>query len=315
MQVALLQETHLTDLEHLKLKRDWVGQLYYSSFNSKSGGVAIHIHKHLAFTLDKVIRDTDGRFIIITGVLYGEIILIGSVYAPNTSDSSFYSKLLADISSVCPPYVILGRDFNCGMSSDMDYSPPKTQPLQKWQKLQQNFAQILVYLTHGESLILERKISHFSLVHTILFLEFLFPDQSLTRLVPAPSARVLSDHSSVSIELLPPYYDPFSRHWRLNPSLLSNPAFLKYLENQWELFMSTNDSPEVSASTLWEAGKAFLRGSIISYTAAKRKSTLAKQLKLEHDIVTLERDFKETFSTFILKKLEAAKSALDQLLM
>lgn len=78
--------------------------------------------------------------------------------------------------------------------------------------------------------------------------------------------------------------------------------------------MSTNNLPEVSASTLWETGKAFLRGSIISYTAAKRKSTLAKQLDLERDIVTLERDFRESFFTTILKKLEAARSALDQLL-
>lgn len=52
VQVALLEETHFTDSEHLKLKRDWVGQMYSSSFNSESRGVAIHIHKHLAFTLD-----------------------------------------------------------------------------------------------------------------------------------------------------------------------------------------------------------------------------------------------------------------------
>lgn len=67
-QMALLQDTHLTDLEHLKSKCDWVGQIYYSSLNYKSRGVAILIHKHLAFTLDKVIRDTDARFIIVTGV-------------------------------------------------------------------------------------------------------------------------------------------------------------------------------------------------------------------------------------------------------
>lgn len=78
--------------------------------------------------------------------------------------------------------------------------------------------------------------------------------------------------------------------------------------------MSTNNSPEISASTLWEMGKAFLRGPIISYTAAKRKSTLAKQLELERDIVTLGRDFKESFSTSVLKKMEAARSSLDQLL-
>lgn len=49
----MLQETHLTDTEHLKLKRDWVGQVFYSSYNSKSRGVAILINKKLNFTIDK----------------------------------------------------------------------------------------------------------------------------------------------------------------------------------------------------------------------------------------------------------------------
>lgn len=168
---------------------------------------------------------------MITGVLYGEKIFFGSVYAPNIFDNSFYSKLLADVTSVCRPNVVLDGDFN--------WSVDKTNAC------------------------------------------------SIT-------TCVLSDHSPVSIELSPPYYDPLSRHCRLNPSLLSHPTFLTYLESQWELFMSTNNLPEVSASTLWETGKAFPRGSIISYTAAKRKSTLAKQLDLERDIVTLERDFRES---------------------
>ncbi len=55
VQMALLQETHLTDPEHLKLKHDWVGQIYYFSFKSKSRGVAILIHKHLAFKLNKFV--------------------------------------------------------------------------------------------------------------------------------------------------------------------------------------------------------------------------------------------------------------------
>uniref|UniRef100_A0A3P9BZE4 exodeoxyribonuclease III n=1 Tax=Maylandia zebra TaxID=106582 RepID=A0A3P9BZE4_9CICH len=112
VQIALLQETHLTDSEHLKLKRDWVGQIYYSSFTSKSRGVAILVHKNLPFTLHTIVRDTDGRFILITGLLYGELILLGSVYAPNTFDRSFYSNFLAKTSPVCPNHVIIGGDFN-----------------------------------------------------------------------------------------------------------------------------------------------------------------------------------------------------------
>ena len=29
VQIAYIQETHLVDKEHMKLKRDWVGQAYY----------------------------------------------------------------------------------------------------------------------------------------------------------------------------------------------------------------------------------------------------------------------------------------------
>uniref|UniRef100_A0A3P9CZZ3 exodeoxyribonuclease III n=1 Tax=Maylandia zebra TaxID=106582 RepID=A0A3P9CZZ3_9CICH len=134
VQIALLQETHLTDSEHLKLKRDWVGQIYYSSFNSKSRGVAILVHKNLPFTLHTIVRDTDGRFILITGLLYGELILLGSVYAPNTFDRSFYSNFLAKASPVCPNHVIIGGDFNCGLNPETDYNPPKSQPSSKMAK-------------------------------------------------------------------------------------------------------------------------------------------------------------------------------------
>uniref|UniRef100_A0A3P9DD09 exodeoxyribonuclease III n=1 Tax=Maylandia zebra TaxID=106582 RepID=A0A3P9DD09_9CICH len=134
VQIALLQETHLTDSEHLKLKRDWVGQIYYSSFNSKSRGVAILVHKNLPFTLHTIVRDTDGRFILITGLLYGELILLGSVYAPNTFDRSFYSNFLAKTSPVCRNHVIIGGDFNCGLNPETDYNPPKSQPSSKMAK-------------------------------------------------------------------------------------------------------------------------------------------------------------------------------------
>lgn len=92
-QIALLQETHLTDVEHIKLRRSWIGQVFYSSFNSRSRGVAILIHKKLPFTLDEVVKEDEGRFVIISGFLYGERILIGSVYGPNPSHSSPLSFL------------------------------------------------------------------------------------------------------------------------------------------------------------------------------------------------------------------------------
>lgn len=40
-QIALLQETHLTDVEHKKYLREWVGQVYFSSYSTNKRGVII----------------------------------------------------------------------------------------------------------------------------------------------------------------------------------------------------------------------------------------------------------------------------------
>uniref|UniRef100_A0A3B3I0L2 Endonuclease/exonuclease/phosphatase domain-containing protein n=1 Tax=Oryzias latipes TaxID=8090 RepID=A0A3B3I0L2_ORYLA len=243
VQIALLQETHLTDHEHSKLRRDWVG--------------------------------------------------------------AFYSKFLAEVSPICPSHALIGGDFNTGLIPSSDYSPPKNQPLSKMAKATKGLCNV-------PGLFDAWRICN---PNSFSRIDYLFVSRSILDKTNLCSSNpcVLSDHSSVFIELLPPYYDPLSRQWRLNPSLLRDPVFIKYLEDQWELYITTNDTPEVSATVLWEAGKAFLRGSIIFFTAAK-KTGLTKQLDLEHQICTLERDLKQSSSPFVLKKLDAARSALDQLL-
>lgn len=65
--IALLQETHLSDVEHCKLKRDWVGQIYYSSFTSNGRGVATLFHKDIPFSLEDVESDSEGRFALVSG--------------------------------------------------------------------------------------------------------------------------------------------------------------------------------------------------------------------------------------------------------
>lgn len=72
-------------------------------------------------------------------------------------------------------------------------------------------------------------------------------------------AMTISDHSLISLVLTPPYYDPSARLWHLSPPLLSNPAFSNLLE-ELKLYFSTNDTLNVSASTLWVAAKAYIRG-------------------------------------------------------
>lgn len=52
--IAFIQESHLTDSEHLKLRRDWVGTVLCSFFSSKARGVVLLINKKVNFKLNSV---------------------------------------------------------------------------------------------------------------------------------------------------------------------------------------------------------------------------------------------------------------------
>lgn len=64
VEIALLQETHLTPEEHLKMHKDWVGQVFFSSFKTNSRGVAILINKHTPFEIMEQISDIEGTYIL-----------------------------------------------------------------------------------------------------------------------------------------------------------------------------------------------------------------------------------------------------------
>lgn len=84
-------------------------------------------------------------------------------------------------------------------------------------------------------------------------------------------AIVISDHSSVQMDIsLPDCHVP-QRVWRLDPLMLSDEDFLAYLSTQTDFFLEVNDTPDVAKSIIWESLKAFLRGQIISYTAYQNK--------------------------------------------
>uniref|UniRef100_A0A672FX15 Endonuclease/exonuclease/phosphatase domain-containing protein n=1 Tax=Salarias fasciatus TaxID=181472 RepID=A0A672FX15_SALFA len=83
--------------------RNWVGQIYYSSFSS--------------------MKDDQGRYVLITGYLYGEHIFIGCVYAPNVYQKEFYSDLLGKITNLSLPFSILGGDFNCTLNPEVNQFP------------------------------------------------------------------------------------------------------------------------------------------------------------------------------------------------
>ena len=121
-----LQETHLIYIDHQKLCRPWIGQIFHSKFNLKTRGVAILVKKNVHFTSDRIIADPNGRYVIVPGTLYQKPVILVSVYAPNWGDYNFMKNLLSSLPNLNSHVLIAGGDMNCVINPLLDRSSPRT---------------------------------------------------------------------------------------------------------------------------------------------------------------------------------------------
>lgn len=115
--IAFLQETHLRLCDHTRLRKPWVGQVFHSSFNSRSRGTAILLHKRVQFSLEQVISDPNGRYIIVVGVVSLTPVIMACVYAPNWDCPNFMTSLFSSIPCLDTHHLILGGDLNLSIQS------------------------------------------------------------------------------------------------------------------------------------------------------------------------------------------------------
>lgn len=189
-----------------------MGQIYYSSFSRNKRGVAILINKNTPFTLEKCVKDCEDQYVVITGFLHGEHMMIGCVYAPNVYQEEFYSKLIADTSGVSVAFSILGGDFNCVMNSEVDQSP-MTKATSKMRELCVDLQLFDAWRTihpRGKDYIF---VSHPH--QSFSRIDYFFVSRTvLDRMEDCTiGSRLLSDHADVSIMISPPSPQPTPRHW------------------------------------------------------------------------------------------------------
>lgn len=146
IKIALLQETHLSDAEHLKLQQGGFGQIYFSSFTSRSRGVAILIKRNIPFKIVSCIKDRGGRYVIVEGLLQGKTILILNMYYPPAHPSDFITKVFLDLSARSADLTIVGGDFNCVMNPLVDRHPHSSASLTAQARSLQNICKDLGFV-------------------------------------------------------------------------------------------------------------------------------------------------------------------------
>lgn len=109
--------------------------MFHSNLNSKTCGAAILIHKRIQLNATTVISDTQGRFVIVSGLLYHKPVVLVNIYAPNWDDDKFIGKVMSSIPDLNSQQLIFGGDLNCVMNPALDRSNSKSTNLSKKAKL------------------------------------------------------------------------------------------------------------------------------------------------------------------------------------
>lgn len=101
VQIAYMQESHLTDSEHTKLNRMGHSKVYFSSHSSgRRRGVAILLSNKVNFHFISEDKDKEGRYIMVKGKIDGVLVSLLNVYMPPGSNWAFYKQIL-ELSPIC----------------------------------------------------------------------------------------------------------------------------------------------------------------------------------------------------------------------
>lgn len=314
--IALLQETHLTDTEHNKLRREWVN-LVYSASHGKTRGVAILISKTLPFCTEKVIKDKTGRYVMVIGNVGGVQISIMNVYAPNEYDNAFFKEIANIVTDNAKGLLIMGGDFNAVQNGRLDKVPADMGTMNKKTRTLNNLLTELGLKDPWRAKNPKGKdFSFFSSVHnTYSRIDFFcLPQGDLYRVIDCHIEPItLSDHAPVLLKIKLGACSSF-KYWRLNVSLLNDKEIVKEIKQQVKEYFEINDNGEVNPAILWDGAKAVIRGKCIQISSRMKKQRQEQQIKLENKIKQLEIQHRNIGSHRILSELKEARKSLDKLL-
>lgn len=224
-QVLFLQETHLPQQEHEKLKRFGFRNTFYSSYRpSQKRGVAILITNAVQFECLKEVRDNEGRFVLIKGKLENSMVTMINVYAPPESTKCFFKTLFDTIAIETEGILICGGDFNVVMNHNLDTTSPKRSKKHLTKFINTSVQEMGLIDVWRELHPVERDYTHYSVPHSVYSrTDYVLINISEIHRVTECKIGVadISDHSGISLTV---HLNnrKISTVWRLNVGILNN---------------------------------------------------------------------------------------------
>lgn len=313
--ILFLQETHLTENEHEKLKRKGYNQIFSASY--KSGhrrGVAILISGSISFEEVAVVGDKEGRYILVKGRLEGELVTLLNVYAPPGSNWLFYRQMFDLMTSEVEGVLIGGGDLNQRLNPHLDSTGGGIQQTGISKKFKGLMSELGIMDVWRELNPTSRDYTYFSApCSTYSRIDyFLMYNKDRYRVDKCDIGIMdLSDHSPVYLTLRLTN-ERKTTLWRLNSNLLKGHMKEEMIKDI-QSYIEENDNGEVSPSVLWDACKAVLRGKIIAKSVHLKKIKQIKLNTLQSDLKRLEGERTDNIDEKLNQEIKKKKTEINEI--
>lgn len=217
-EIVALQETHFTSQFTPRYLHKDYPMCYLANASEKKRGVALCISKRLSFTETKIIKDKEGRYLLVKGYLGESLVTFLVYYAPNTHQIPFFRSLLETLAPELDGEVILAGDSNLALDLIKDKS--NTNSLRSPPKQSRTLAQLIHHYdlvdAWREANPTSKDYSHYSRAHGHYSrIDHIFLG---SRLIPKlRSAKILStpwsDHDPVTVQLSDLTINISKFHW------------------------------------------------------------------------------------------------------
>ncbi|CAH2284621.1 Hypothetical predicted protein [Pelobates cultripes] len=159
----------------------------------------------------------------------------------------------------------------------------------------------------------DREYTHYSVINKryaridYIFLQQEHLDAIQKAEIGSPS---WSDHGPVTLQLDSPRVRPSARSWRLQDSLLLDPSVKESVSEELTSYFALNDTDDLSATTIWEAHKSVLRGTLMRLASQKKRESRRHMTDLLTRINALEMQHKRSHLEETYKELLEARRSL-----
>ena len=300
--IIFLQETHSTINDENKWTNEFGGKVFFSHGSSNSCGVLIGFVGSNNLDIKNILRDSEGRILILDIVLENEELLLINFYNANTECNQIktLNTLSSMIKNICPDNdkkIIFAGDLNFFFNTKLETkggNPTfKRKSVGLFIEIKETYNLCDIWRIRNP----KSKTFTFRQNHTSGFiqrrLDYILISNSLQEHVKKADilASLSSDHSPTFLYFSKCEHTAKGKgFWKFNKTLLSNETFVSQLKKLIQEVICSSSQDNISnAQQKWEFLKYKIRDFSINFSKILANNTRKRKAELENILKMLEK--------------------------